>query len=246
MWLFRPEWFTSIKRDLEELKRDGVLIIGYSTEPIPTLRNFFSLSSHADQIKRLKILFPARKLALDKFIHYDSSSESLLKYFGFKNLMTYPLPVSQKIFEVSNEEKKYDICFVGRPTEYREFFLSPLKALYKVIHVAHGLFDEDVAKLMASSKIVLNLHNEKYLNFENRVVQIKFTKSIVFSQPLSMTNWLQNDEYIEFTQRHELVKKVEHILNETDEIALDVYKNKFNSKESFYYSSLIKELSLSK
>ncbi len=246
LWLYRPEWFTSIKEDLEELRENGVSIIGFSTEPIPTLNDFLKMNSHIDQMKRLISLFPARKLQLDRIIHFDSSSESLLKYLGFKNLICHPLPVSRSVFDVPSEEIKYDICFIGRPTEYREFFLSPLKAFYKVIHIAHGLFDEDAAKLMASSRIVLNLHNEKYLNFEDRLVQIKFSKSIVFSQPLTMNEWLKEDEYVEFKYKDELLKKVESVLREKDASVIEKYRNKFDKKESFYYSSLLKVLSLAK
>lgn len=239
LWLFRPERFLQIKDDLIELKKLGVIILGFSTEPMPTLKDFLSFRSHVDQVKRLESLIPAKELNLDKLIHFDSSSMGLLNFFKVENLVTYPLPVSRQIFERKQSEYKYDICFIGRYTDYREFYLAPLKTRYRVLHIAHGLFDEEAADLMSQSKVVLNLHNLNYLNFEDRVVQVKLTKSLLVSQKLTMDNWLKHDEYVVFKHRGDLVNKIDWILKNFDSKEVDTLKSKFENSRSFEYSHLV-------
>ena len=56
---------------------------------------------------------------------------------------------------------------------------------YNVIHVAHGLREEEARVLMNRSKLVLNLHNEAYPNFENRVIQALFCSRPVVSELLT-------------------------------------------------------------
>ena len=91
--------------------------------------------------------------------------------------------------------------------------LLPLKMRFNTVHVAHGLRDEDARDLMNRSKLVLNIHNENYVNFENRVVQGLFCARPVLRERLS-GNLLQPDrDYVLFTSPDELAARVADILN---------------------------------
>jgi hypothetical protein len=241
LWLFRPEFFVEIKDALTDLKNNGISIICYSTEPIPSLDEFKSNLSHTDQLKRLNSLIESNVLPYDFFIHFDQNSESLLRYLGFNNIISYPLPVSFKIFKPLLTDIKYDVCFIGRSTDHRETFLGPLKAYFNTIHIAHGVFDEDANHIMNQSRIVLNLHNEPYKNFETRVIQAKLINAILISEPLSLDLVNSESEFIEINTPAALFDQVKTILNATEKY--EKVRQNFKNREVFQFSNLVKKLS---
>lgn len=240
LWLFRPEFFVLIEKDLVELKELGICIICYSTEPIPSEVEFHSYNSHFDQLKRLESLLDSKRIHYDFFIHFDQKSEGLLSTLGFHTLLSHPLPVSFNLFKYENVEKKYDVCFIGRSTEYRERFLAPLKSQFNTLHIAHGVFDSDACTLMNQSHIIINLHNEPYSNFETRVIQAKLINSLLMSEALSLNYLSPQDEFIEFLTPMDLFEKVKCILRDRDND--NPMKYKFRHRELFRYSHLIKSL----
>lgn len=203
--LFRPEWLSYFPETWLELKKQGVKLIGYSTEPTPT----DSLDNvHMDQLLRLKSLIECMKVPYDLIVHFNQESLPFLKNIGFKKIIAYPLPISEKIFFPEETPLKHDLCFIGRSTDYRESFLGRLKATYNLIHIAHGLYDEDAAQLMRASKIVLNLHNLNYPNFETRSVQALFCNRTLFSEPLAGGYLRPEEHYTSFSTPEELFSKV--------------------------------------
>ncbi len=179
--VFRPEWFSPYPETFAELKAMGVAVIGYSTEPVPLNWE----TAHSDQLRRLETLKKALRLEYDLLIHFDSASMEFLVGQGFGRLIAHPLPVSQALFFPEDRARDFDVCFLGKSTPHREEMLAPLKMRYNVIHVAHGLRDEEARVLMNRSKLVLNLHNELYPNFENRVTQALFCSRPVVSELLT-------------------------------------------------------------
>jgi len=202
--MFRPEWLCAWPAVVAELRDLGVAIIGYSTEPIP--HDWSRV--HADQMQRLQSLLPARDLDLDLLIHFDAWSLDLLEELGFPRVIAQPLPTSEALFFSRKTRREFDVCFTGKSTPYRESYLMPLKARFNVVHAAHGLTDHACAKLMNRSRLVLNIHNEPYLNFEHRVVQAIFCGRPVLSQPLSGGYLCAGKDYIAFEDPDGLVHQV--------------------------------------
>lgn len=206
--VFRPEWFAPFPETFREMKGRGVKLIGYSTEPVP-LDGF---DPHPDQFRRLAELRKALGLDYDLIIHYDPASLETLRREGFERLIAHPLPISRRLFFPEDHSRDFDVCFLGKSTPHREEMLRPLKMRYKVVHVAHGLQDEDARILMNRSKLVLNIHNDRYLNFENRVPQALFCRRPVLSEPLSGDLLLPGRDYIKFDSPGELCSRVAELL----------------------------------
>ncbi len=182
--VFRPEWLSSVPGLVEELQSEGVRVIGYSTEPIPVDA---SGKWHPDQAVRLDSLLRALPLPLDLLIHYDPDSHKFLSSRGFRRLICHPLPVSSALFYPEDVPLEFEACFLGRSTPHRERLLGLLKCRTAIVHVAHGLVDEQARDLMNRSRVVLNLHCESYRNFETRVIQALRCGRPVVSEPLSGT-----------------------------------------------------------
>jgi hypothetical protein len=208
--IFRPEWFLLYKEVFDELKQMGVSMIGYSTEPVP-----FSLEDlHQDKITRLNSLMDVLQLDYDILVHFDADSVDFLNSVGFNNIENYPLPVSKKVFYPEPDlEIKYDVCFLGRSTEYREKTLNPLKCEFNVVHVAHGLVNDDARKIMNSSRIVLNIHNYDYLNIEQRVAVALCCGKTVFSDRLSGSIFVEGIDYVCFENEWQLFEKVKNYID---------------------------------
>jgi glycosyltransferase involved in cell wall biosynthesis len=165
--VFRPEWLAKCDGLTEELRIRAIRVIGFSSEPVPTGNK----PAHPDQNYRLEQLRHALPLPLDLLVHYDPGSADVLRKAGFERLVCHPLPVSRELFFPEKVPVEFDACFLGRSTPHRERLLSALKREARIVHVAHGLVDEQARGLMNRSRAVLNLHCEPYLNFETRAVQ---------------------------------------------------------------------------
>jgi len=190
--IFRPEWLAPYPEVLQELQSLGVTVIGYSTEPVPTQ---WSPAPHPDQLARFRSLQGALALPYDLIVHFDPSSVAFLRHEGFKRLTSHPLPVSERLFFPEDRQREFDVCFLGRSTPHREEMLARLKMQFRTVHVAHGLCDEHARVLMNQAKLVLNLHNDKYPNFETRVVQALRCGRPLVSEPLTGNCLLPGRDY---------------------------------------------------
>lgn len=207
--VFRPEWLSPYPETFAELKALGVAVIGYSTEPVPQSWS----RAHADQLRRLETLKKALRLDYDLLIHFDSTSLDFLASAGFERLIAHPLPVSRSLFFPEDRARDFDVCFLGKSTPHREAMLAPLKMRFDVIHVAHGLRDEEARVLMNRSKLVLNLHNEAYPNFENRVVQALFCARPVVSETLTGETLVAGRDYAAADSPEALCRVVGELLH---------------------------------
>ena len=77
------------------------------------------------------------------------------------------------------------LLFVGRSTEHREQLLAPVKRAHPIVHIGHGLFGEQLLRFLRGSDVQLNLHNNPYPSFENRVCIALAAGHLVISEPLS-------------------------------------------------------------
>lgn len=207
--VFRPEWLSSVPGLMERLQSDGVRVIGYSTEPIPTAA---AGKWHPDQTRRLASLRRALPLPLDLLVHYDQGSEGFLRQLGFERVMCHPLPVSSELFFPEDVPFEFDACFLGRSTPHRERLLGLLKCRTSIVHVAHGLVDEQARGLMNRSRVVLNIHCEPYPNFETRVVQALRCERPVVSEPLSGTSLTPGVDYQAASTPEEFLAAVQGII----------------------------------
>lgn len=208
--VFRPEHLARYPESFWDLKSHEISVIGYSTEPVP--QNW--AEAHSDQLRRLESLRSASRLPYDLLIHFDQSSYDFLIELGLGPIIAHPLPVSRKLFFPEDIARDFDVCFLGKSTPHREEMLASIKMKFNTVHVAHGLRDEDARVLMNRSKLVLNLHNEAYPNFENRVVQALFCRRPVLSERLSGDLLVADRDYILVDSPENLLHKVtEHLEN---------------------------------
>ena len=205
--VFRPEWLARCNGLTEALQSHGVKVVGMSSEPIPVSGRV----AHPDQEQRFRQLMEALPLPLDLLVHYDFNSASFLKTAGFRRLICHPLPVSSRLFFPDQQTPSFDACFLGRSTARREHFLARLKREMNIVHVAHGLVDEEARLLMNRSACVVNLHCEQYQNFETRAVQALRCGRPLISERLSGPWLVAGDDYILIDSQESLFAAVEGI-----------------------------------
>jgi hypothetical protein len=106
-----------------------------------------------------------------------------------------PLPVSDRFYRpVRPLRGRPRVLFVGRSTEHRERFLAPSKAMFGDLqHLAFGVGAGELEELMDAHDIAINVHNDTYLSFENRVCLHLAAGHLVLSEPLSPTHGLEHD-----------------------------------------------------
>lgn len=214
MVIFRPEWFALFPTEFEIIRKMGVYTVGYSTEPIP----LDGINPHENQLLRLKNLSDVQKVPYDLIIHYDSASKATIESLHIANHAFLPLPVSFKLFYPEKQvPSEFDLCFLGRATDYRESFLLRLQSVYNLIHGANGLNDEWARFFINRSRLVLNLHNLGYLNFESRVVQSLLCQKLTLSQKLSNNHLPEIKNCLEFFSTPEELFELasSHLQNKT-------------------------------
>jgi hypothetical protein len=216
--MFRPEWFAAFPNEFRYARDLGVLMVGFSTEPI--VKSVDQI--HWDELVRMKNLSSASQLPWDLLIHYDNASSEIIEAMGFSNVLYNPIPVSKLLFHpVPNVPKKFDFLFVGRSTPYRESFLMPLKAKFNTLHIAHGLYDEDVNDLMSQSKFVLNIHNENYINFETRIIQSLRARVPLLTEVFPKNFPMPPTGFVQFSSPSELFLLAENFIKNREAIACE-------------------------
>ena len=118
-----------------------------------------------------------------------------------------PLPVADRLYRpVRAPRGRPSILFLGRSTEHRERFLDRPKAELDVVHAAFGIAGDELARLLDSHDIGVNLHNEPYPSFENRVCLHLAAGQLVVSETLSPTHGLEPDiDYLEVSEPEQLL-----------------------------------------
>jgi hypothetical protein len=118
-----------------------------------------------------------------------------------------PLPVDDALFaDVRRSRRPPRALFLGRSTEHRERFLAGPKAELDVVHAAFGISGDDLARLLRAHDIAVNLHNEPYPSFENRVCLHLAAGQLVISEALSPTHGLEPDvDYLEVAEPDQLL-----------------------------------------
>lgn len=194
-------------------KKFSGIKVAISTEPFPKIiNNQFNYT--LDSINRLKYFLNVFDKNFDYIFHYDQASESFLRGQGIELSGYFPLPIADQTYKpFQTEEKKWDICFIGRSTPHREELLRPIKHTFKVLHITHGLCGRELLDYINLSKINLNLHAEAEISWEPRLQLLLACETVAISEVISPNDYLiAGKHYLEIQRKEELLPLCETIL----------------------------------
>jgi hypothetical protein len=201
--VFRPE---IVPEGLFDSLR--ALTIGYLTEPLPRMGGV----DHPDLRQRMWWLKQVDAHNFDRIVSFDpliaDTAGGVLPVWCSR-----ALPVADSLYmDVRPREAPARLLFVGRSTEHREQLLAPVKRRWPIVHIGHGLFGEQLARTLAGADVQLNLHNNPYPTFENRVCIALAAGHLVISEPLSPRHGLQPGiDHLEANDEEELRALVERV-----------------------------------
>jgi hypothetical protein len=180
-----------------------VAVVGFLTEPIPRTRGH---RAHAD-LRRRRVDMEAMDTGnVDRLVAFDPLIVPTADAF-MRVWRSLPLPVADRLYTpVRPPRGRPSILFIGRSTEHRERFLARPKIELDVIHAAFGIGGDELARLLQAHDIGVNLHNEPYPSFENRVCLHLAAAQLVVSETLSPTHGLEPDiDYLEVCEPEQLL-----------------------------------------
>jgi hypothetical protein len=197
---------------------DGLraVTLGYLTEPLPRGEG----SAHQDLQARLWWLKQVDAGNFDRIISFDpliaETAGGVLPVWR-----SLPIPVADSMFmDVRERTQPPRLLFVGRSTEHREELLAAVKRAHPIVHFGHGLFGDRLARVFAATDVQLNLHNNPYPTFENRVCLALAAAHLVISEPLSPRHELTAGvDYLEAATPAELLALVEELAADPDAYA---------------------------
>src|SRR4051794_4344946 len=177
--------------------------IGFLTESIPRTTG---RRAHPDLRRRRADLRAADAGNFDRVVAFDPlivpTAEEFLPVWR-----ALPIPVADRLYaSVRAPDGPPRVGFVGRSTPHRERFLIRPKHELDLLHVAFGLHGAELDDFMARIDVAINLHNEPYPSFENRVCLHLAAGHLVVSETLSPTHGLEPGiDYVEFSEPDELL-----------------------------------------
>jgi hypothetical protein len=160
--------------------------VGFLTEPLPRRSG-----SHPDLERRLNELRGVDGGNFDRVVVFDplvaEAADRLLPVWR-----SLPLPVADRYFrDVRPIRGNPRAVFVGRSTEHREKLLTPAKHRFDILHLAFGVDADMLERTLDEHDVGINVHNEPYPSFENRVALHLAAGHLVLSEPLSPTHGLE-------------------------------------------------------
>lgn len=182
--------------------------LGFLTEPLPRGDG----KPHPDLEWRLADTRLIDRSNFDRIVSFDplfvEVADSLAPVWR-----SVPLPVDDRFFApVRPSAVPPRVAFVGRSTEHREAYLVAAKHDFDLLHIAHGIFGDRLLELLRETDVAINLHNEPYPSFENRVSLHLAAANLVISEPLSPTHGLEPGiDYIEVRHPDELLRSIGQI-----------------------------------
>ena len=172
--------------------------LGFLTEPLPRTANGAG-ASHEDLERRLWELGHVDGSNFDRIVAFDpliaATADQVLPVWR-----AVPIPVADRYYrDVAAPDPTAPPLFVGRSTEHREAILTPAKHNFDVLHLAFGVDAARLERLMDEHWLAINIHNEPYPSFENRVCLHLAAGHLVLTEPLSPTHGLESGiDYLEF------------------------------------------------
>lgn len=203
--IFRPEAFPK-----GTFHDRSFLTLGYLTEPLPRS----SHSSHRDLKRRFDDLREVDRENIDLTISFDpqiaETAESVLPVWR-----SVPLPVADYLYQpVRSFADESKAVFIGRSTDWREHMLRAVKHDFDVLHLGFGVSGEDFTRVCHERSIALNIHNEPYPTFENRVFLHLAAGQLVISEPLHPAHGLEaGHDYLEVWNPEDLHHRITLLQN---------------------------------
>lgn len=199
--VFRPELIPAgLFHDLR------ALTIGWLTEPLPRES---ADGAHPDLVRRLEYLRAVDPSNFDRVVSFDplvvSAAAAHVPVWR-----SVPLPVADSMY-VERIESDPDCrpIFIGRSTPHREAMLERCKHYLELLHISHGTKAHELRDAFARTTISINLHNEPYRSFENRVSLSLAAGRLLISEPLEPTHGLEPGiDYIEVVNPYEVDQAV--------------------------------------
>jgi hypothetical protein len=188
--------------------------VGYLTEPLPRPG---TAEPHRDLKERLWFLNNADPTNFDRIVSFDPlivpTVDPILNVWR-----SFPIPVGDHYYgPVREPHPTPRVLFTGRSTEHRESFLMPIKHDFDVIHLAHGVTDERLVEFLEDVDVGLNLHNEPYPTFENRIQAYLAAGLLVITEPVSPPHGLiPGTDFLEVTGPWHLYRVIEQLQRHPD------------------------------
>lgn len=182
--------------------------LGFLTEPLPRERQGGAVR-HEDLGRRLWELEQVDPTGFDRVVAFDphiaQTASQVLPVWR-----SLPLPVSDRFYRDPaslQPRTRRQVLFVGRSTEHREWLLTPAKHGHDVLHLAFGVDAAMLEELMGQHDVALNLHNQSYLSFENRVCLHLAAGQLVLTEPLHPLHGLEPGiDVVTFTTPNQLTE----------------------------------------
>jgi hypothetical protein len=163
------------------------LTLGYFTEPLPRPG---PANPHPDLVERLEDLRLADASNFDRIVAFDplvaATADAITPVWR-----AVPLPVNDRIYGPVRAAEGRRFGFFGYWTPRRERFLVDGKHLFDVLHVDFGAAGQRLLDYYDQVWVGLNVHNEDYPTFENRVPMHLAAGHLVVSEPLSPLHGLE-------------------------------------------------------
>jgi hypothetical protein len=179
--------------------------VGFLTEPIPR-----RAGSHPDLERRLSELHGVDRSNFDRIVSFDpliaETAERVLPVWR-----SLPLPVADRYYRTVEPIRGTPrVVFIGRSTEHRERMLTPAKHRFDLLHLAFGVGADMLERSLAEHDVGINVHNEPYPSFENRVALHLAAGHLVLSEPLSPTHGLEPGiDYLVVNTPEDIVAAIE-------------------------------------
>jgi hypothetical protein len=166
--------------------------VGFLTEPLP--RQLSGAPVHEDLERRLWELRHVDPSNFDRVVAFDphiaATAHEVVPVWR-----ALPLPVADRYFApLPLPPPTADpprALFVGRSTPHREQLLADTKRHADVLHLAFGVDADELQAALAGHDVGINLHNNPYPSFENRVCLHLAAGHLVLSEWLHPTHGLE-------------------------------------------------------
>jgi hypothetical protein len=182
-------------------------VLGFLTEPIS--RETSGGARHWDLEARRRDLRETDIANVDRLVSFDPLIVPVVEEEVMPVWRSLPIPVADHLFGPVSDPSVGSaprMLFVGRSTVHREEMLMAAKHRFDVLHVAFGIQDDELTRLMRRHHVTFNVHNEPYPSFENRVFLHLAAGHLVITEPLSPPHGLVADEdYVEVATPDALV-----------------------------------------
>ena len=185
------------------LREIDAVTLGFLTEPIP--RTSEGRMVHSDLNRRLWELEHVDAGNFDRVVSFDphiaKTAGAVLDVWR-----SLPLPVADRFYRpVGTGPARPQALFVGHATAHREALLVAAKHNHDVMHVAFGAGAAELERLTGEHDIAINVHNNPYPSFENRVCLHLAAGHLVLSEPLSPLHGLEPGiDFVPFTSGGQL------------------------------------------